>query len=244
VSESELARVAAQLADLRARTSRAGLRAEALDTLQRRQHGVMPLPPALAEALPTGLSRGATVCVGGSVSLLLAMLGEGSAAGMWCAMVGAPRISAEAAAEYGIDLARVVVVPRPGPQWATVVGALLDAVDVVVLWPPARLVPGEVRRLMARSRARGAVLVVYQGDSPVKINEWPGAELRLFARQPEWSGAVAGYGRLMRRSLVIEVTGRGQAAQSRSLTLWLPSDGGGVQLRVIDTQPLPVFVAV
>ena len=66
--------------------------------------------------LPGGLRRGSTLSVSGSVSLLLALLGAGSAAGAWCALVGLPPISAEAAAEQGIDLARLAIVAdRPTP---------------------------------------------------------------------------------------------------------------------------------
>ena len=54
--------------------------------------------PALAPLLPDGLRRGSTVSVTGSISLLLALLGAASADGAWCALVGFPRISAEAAA--------------------------------------------------------------------------------------------------------------------------------------------------
>ena len=79
----------------------------------------LPVLPALAGAAPVGLRRGSTVSVSGSISLLLALLGASSAAGAWCALVGLPRISAEAAAEYGIDLSPAGDRPlgrhRPGP---------------------------------------------------------------------------------------------------------------------------------
>src|SRR5580704_2708009 len=79
--------------------------------LGRRAAPPLPVPPALAGLLPTGLRRGSTVSVAGSISLLLALLGASSAAGAWCALVGLPPISAEAACEYGIDLARLAIVP-------------------------------------------------------------------------------------------------------------------------------------
>ncbi|MCU1657792.1 MAG: hypothetical protein JWO57_2448, partial [Pseudonocardiales bacterium] len=126
--------------------------------LGRRAAPPLPVAAALAPILPDGLRRGSTVSVTGSISLLLALLGAASADGAWCALVGFPRVSAEAAHEYGIDLSRLAVVPAPGTGWATAVGALLDAVDVVAARPP-RLVPGDVRRLAARARTREAVLV-------------------------------------------------------------------------------------
>jgi hypothetical protein len=181
----------------------------------------LPVHPALGSVLPGGLRRGSTVAVGGSVSLLLAVLGTASQSGAWCALVGFPRISAEAASEYGVDLTRLAVVPEPGSGWTTAVGALLDAVDVIAVRPP-RLVPGDVRRLTSRARTREAVLISY-GD-------WPGADVRLTATAGEWHGIGDGFGRLRARRVEVSATGRGAAAQPRSATLWLPTDGGGVEL--------------
>src|SRR6478609_5797533 len=179
----------------------------------------LPVHPALSEVLPGGLRRGSTVAVSGSISLLLATLGAASAGGAWCALVGFPRISAEAAVEYGIDLSRLAIVPAPGSGWTTAVGALLDALDVVAARPP-RLVPGDVRRLAARARTREAVLMPY--------GEWPGADVRLRADGGQWAGIGDGTGRLRARRLQVHADGRGQAARPRTTTLWLPADGGGV----------------
>ena len=190
------------------------------------RHRPPPLPvcPALSSLLPSGLRRGSTVSVTGSVSLLLALLGPASAEGAWCALVAMPPISAEAAAEYGIELSRLAVVPHPGNGWSTAVGALLDAVDVVVTRPPGHVVPGDVRRLAARARTRDAVLVPYlAGDAA-----WPGADVRLRVRKGQWAGIGEGYGRLRQRRVTVVAEGRGQAARARSAQLWLPAAGGGI----------------
>jgi hypothetical protein len=184
----------------------------------------LPVLPALTTLLPHGLRRGSTVAVSGSVSLVLALLGGASADGAWCALVGMPAISAEAAAEYGVALERLALVPDPSTQWATTVGALLDAVDVVVTRLPARLAPGEARRLAARTRTRDAVLVPYLAGT-----SWPGAEVRIDARDGQWCGIGNGTGRLQRRLLTITAEGRGRAARPRSASLWLPAAGGGAQ---------------
>jgi hypothetical protein len=181
----------------------------------------LPVHPALQEILPSGLRRGSTVAISGSVSLLLAVLGAASADGAWCALVGFPKISAEAAAEYGMDLRRMAIVPSAGSGWTTAVGALLDAVDIVAARPP-RLVPGDVRRLAARARSRDAVLMPY-GD-------WPGADVRLRATDGRWTGlGEDGRGRLQARRLEVHADGKGSAARPRSATLWLPARGGGVE---------------
>jgi hypothetical protein len=215
-----------------------------LDGLAEAELGVrttpaLPVLSALDPLLPAGLRRGSTVSVFGSVSLLLALLGAASSAGSWCALVGLPRLGAEAAAEYGVDLSRLALIPEPGASWTTAVGALLDAVDVVVVRPPPRLVPGDVRRLTSRARTRQAVLM------PFECADWPGADLRLSTQEPHWSGIGDGYGRLRQRRVTVTVAGRGQAARPRSVVLWLPAAGGGVQpmqpsiapVTAIDSQP-------
>jgi hypothetical protein len=186
------------------------------------RRGAPPLPvhTALSEVLPGGLRRGSTIAVSGPVSLLLATLGTASAGGAWCALVGFPRVSAEAAAEYGVDLSRLAVIPAAGSGWTTAVGALLDALDIVAVRPP-RLVPGDVRRLAARARTREAVLLSY--------GEWPGADVRLRAAVGTWSGIGDGTGRLKARRLEVHASGRGSAARPRSTALWLPAAGGGVR---------------
>jgi hypothetical protein len=182
----------------------------------------LPVHPALRDVLPSGLRRGSTMAVSGSVSLLLALLGAASADGAWCALVGFPRISAEAAAEYGMDLRRLAIIPSAGrPNWTTALGALLDAVDIVAARPPPRLVPGDVRRLAARARSREAVLMSY--------GEWPGADVRLRATDGQWAGLGEGTGRLQARRIEVHSDGKGQAARPRSATLWLPAAGGGVE---------------
>lgn len=192
--------------------------------LGRRGAPPLPVDPALAPLLPNGLRRGSTVTVTGSISLLLALLGTASAGGAWCALVGFPHVSAEAAAEYGLALDRLAVVPDPGAagaaHWPTVVGALLDAVDVVAARPPRTLAPGEVRRIAARARTREAVLVPF--------GEWPGAEVRLSARPGPWTGIGTGTGRLRARQVTVTAAGRGGAARPRTAQLWLPGPAGAV----------------
>lgn len=194
------------------------------DALGRRAGPSLPVLAPLDAVLPEGLRRGSTVSVTNSVSLLLALLGGPSAAGAWCATVGLPAISAEAAAEYGIDLARLAIVATPGAGWLTAVGALLDAVDVVVVRPPAQVSDGDLRRLAARARGRDAVLVPYLGGRP----RWPRADLELAAHTERWTGLGAGHGRLHARQVTVAATGRGRAARPRSVTCWLPAVGGGI----------------
>ncbi|WIY03653.1 hypothetical protein QRX60_07305 [Amycolatopsis mongoliensis] len=187
---------------------------------------VLPVVPALAGLLPsTGLRRGSTVAVHGGTSLLLALLAEATAAGSWAAVVGMPSLGLAAAAEYGVDLGRLALVPRPGAELPAVVAALLDGVDLVVVH--AETVQAAVaRRLSARARHRGAVLLA--------SGAWPGADVELSCRFSEWSGLADGYGHLRERRVQVRVHGRGAAARPVSASLTLPGPAGSIALAARD----------
>lgn len=185
------------------------------------QQRSLPLPPALAGLLPGGvLQRGTTVAVAGAAgsgasSLALALVSSASAAGSWCGAVGVSGLGMVAAHELGVDLSRFALVPDPGDQWATVTAALVDALDIVLVAPPRRLRLGDARRLDARARERGSVLV--------PLGDWPQAGVRLTAESSRWEGLHSGHGHLRRRLLAVAASGRGAAARPRHASLWLPT---------------------
>jgi hypothetical protein len=189
------------------------------------RHRLLPVPPALTGLLPhRGLRRGSTVAVtigqparGGGTSLVLGLLAEASRSGSWCAVVGVPTLGAVAAADLGIALDRLALVPHPGPEWATVVAALIDGVDIVVIAVPETVSASVTDRLAARARQRGSVLVPY-GD-------WAGADVTLRVVRGVWEGLGQGRGRLRRREVTIAARGRGAAARPKEIRVWLPGDG-------------------
>jgi len=188
------------------------------------RHGVvtverppLPVPAALAPLLPDGLRRGATTVVRGSTSVLLTLLAEAGVAGAWATVVGQPHLGLLAAEQAGVPLDRLALVPRPGLQAPTVLAALIDGMDVVVAGPGAVLTEADRRRLSARARDRGAVLLSTQ--------EWPGAGVVLTAEPGRWSGVGAGEGRLRAQRVRVVRTGRGSAASSRSVELTFPLSG-------------------
>ena len=174
----------------------------------------MAVPPPLAPILPEGLRRGGTTVVTGSTSLVLAVLAHACAGGAWAAVVGQPTIGLLAAAQAGVSLDRLAVVPRPGLEAPTVVAALLDGVDVVVVGPEAALTDTDRRKLSARARDRGSVLL--------STVDWPGAGVVLTVESGRWTGIDAGEGRLRTHEIRLLRTGRGSAAVPRTLDLTLP----------------------
>lgn len=188
-------------------------------------HRILPVVPELSGLLPgRGLRRGSTVAVtpaqvAGGTSLVLALLAAASRAGSWCAVVGVPALGALAAAELGIALDRLALVPHPGPEWPTVVAALIDGVDVVVAAIPGPVAAPVAGRLAARARQRGSVLVPY--------GRWDGADVSLRVVHGRWEGLGQGRGRLRRRLLTVAARGRGAAARPREATVWLPTPVGG-----------------
>jgi hypothetical protein len=182
---------------------------------------VLPVAPALAGLLPAaGLRRGTTVAVHGSSSLLLALLAEATAAGSWAAVVGLPSLGLAAAAEYGVDVGRLALVPRPGADLPAVLAALLDGVDLVVA-STSTIQPAVARRLSARARHRGAVLLAF--------GAWPAADVELSCRLEPWSGLEDGYGHLRQRQALVRARGRGAAARPVSAQLWLPGRDGSLR---------------
>jgi hypothetical protein len=193
---------------------------------------LLPVLPPLVDLFPDGsLRRGSTIVIGdrggtagGHVSLALALLAATSGAGSWGALVGLPGLGAVAAHDIGIDLARLAVVPQPGAAWAEVTAALVDGVDVVVLFPPFPPRPAMARRLVARVRERRSVLVVVPGRSG-----WPEPpDLHLGVSDAGWDGVGAGEGYLLRRWMTVTATGRRSAVRPRHLRLWVPGADGAV----------------
>jgi hypothetical protein len=178
---------------------------------------MLPVIRELRPLLPGGgLRRGSTVATSGATSLVIGLLAAVSQAGSWCAVVGLPTLGAMAAAEAGVELGRLALVPYPGPNWSTVVAALLDGVDVVVVAPPGGPVAASLTgRLAARARQRGSVLI--------GCGRWPGADISIDSTRSDWEGLGGGRGRLRKRKLTVTARGRGAAAQPKEATFWMPA---------------------
>lgn len=203
---------------------------------------VVPVAEPLADLLPQrGLVRGQAVACRGSAawSLALALGADATRAGSWMVVVGLPGFGLQAAAEAGVALERTVVVAAPPPdQWAVTLGAAVDGAEVVLAPADAALPASEARRVHARLRTRGSILLLLDGSAPsgavtsaavTSAAGTPGAvtpDLELSATTLVWEGIGQGDGRLVRRRVAVEVAGR-RARTGRRCEIYLPDAGGG-----------------
>jgi hypothetical protein len=181
---------------------------------------VLPVHPALASLLPGGgLRPGSAYSLPRSTSVLLALLAQPSQSGSWCGVVGMPRLGAEAAEGLGVDLSRLVLIPDPGARWLAVTSTVAEVLPVVAVRPSGRAADGEISRLAARLRDRGAVLLV-QGP-------WPQAEAVIEEGEPAWEGVGRGYGYLSGREVTLTSSSR-RWPRSRRARVMLPDAAGHV----------------
>jgi hypothetical protein len=201
---------------------------------------VLPVAAPLARLLPaSGLRRGTTVAVApgpAATSLLWAALAAASADGAWVGIVGRPDLGLVAAAEAGMRLERLALVPRPGAELLAVTAVLLDGLDVVVMAGSQPVQAGERQRLAARARQRGSVLV--------PLGRWPGADVLLTCADARWRGVGVGQdggvGRLDERRVVVRVLGRGVAQAGLVERLLMPVRPASP---VVAAPPAPVPVS-
>ncbi|MCY4631059.1 MAG: hypothetical protein OXE75_09295 [bacterium] len=204
----------------------------------------LPVLDPLRDLLPGGaLQRGWVITTGGdgATSLALAVAAGPSAAGSWTAVVGEEGLGLAAAAEAGVVLERLLMVAAPEPRGAAeTTAALVDAVDIVLVGSEVRLGAADHRRLAARLRERGSVLIHLGGDGSHGAGVWPGgarsssgrasdpqgADVRLQVVSSRWSGLGDGWGLLRARRVSVRAQGRGAAGRPRSVDLLLPGPDG------------------
>jgi hypothetical protein len=149
-----------------------------------------------------------------------------SRSGSWVVVVGLAELGLAAAAEAGVDLRRLALVDPPEPaKWSVVVAALVGGIDVIVVDGRAPLGVSDGRRLAARVRERGSVLVtVTPGALPVgrRRREWP-ADVTLTVTAGSWEGLGSGHGHLRHRRVRVEAEGRGRASRPRRADLVFPA---------------------
>ncbi len=192
---------------------------------------LLGLSEPLAAVVPWGgLRRGMGVSVRGtaglgSTSFALALLAEATQQGSWAALVGVPTMGLAAAQEYGVVLERVAVIDRPDPElWASATGALLGAFDLVVISPQHRLRPADQRRILARARERGTVIITVDAE-PLGTSD-----LVFTVVRASWKGLGDGHGHLQSRQVDVRIEGRREASRPRIVRLGLPGTSGSIEL--------------
>lgn len=137
-------------------------------------------------------------------------------------------ISPEAAWETGVVAERLIMVRCDDPGlWPKTAAALLQGVRAVYAEVPARVKDGDLRRLAALARARRVAVAMRSMGQGL-----PGgvAHLRLRGIGVTWEGADQGHGRLKRRRLVLEASGKGVAGITRRIEV---EDEGTNSVRMV-----------
>lgn len=197
----------------------------------------LSVPEALAPLFPSGgLRPGAAYSLVDSPSLLFALAGRSSREGAWCAFIGMPDLSLEAATGYGVDPARVALIPRPGDRWLQAVSSATEVFPLVAVRPPRAATSAETARLGARLRDRGSALLA--------VGPWDGAESSLSVSDPAWGGISRGHGLISFRAVTVTASGRG-ASRPRRVRVLLPGPSGSAEAHSTGTAASrPHLVAV
>lgn len=217
---------------------------------------LLSVPEPLLPLFPAGgLQRGWSVGFEGSGgwSLALALLGSpeahadsatnqvvgsagpnvtsGMAGDGWVACVGLEALGLVAADELGLRLDRVIMVETPtAGQWADVIAALVEVMDVVCLGETSSIGVRDARRLMARTREQNAVLFHFDGG-----RSWPQAlDVKLSVESRGWQGIGTGHGYLKGRSASVTAIGRRSMAKPRTVDVLLPGPDGRL---AVDASP-------
>ena len=207
----------------------------------------LPVDESLAGLFPAGWPRGVTVTVSGGAARSFAMVLAAAAnrAGSWLAAVGVPGLGWRALTELGGVASRVVVVDVTDPAHsADCVAAALDGFDVVLIGAGVRLARPVERRLAARARERGSVLIgVHETWAQ---GHWVGttgtggaqgmfaevADLRVTTTDEGWGGLGDGSGRLTGRRVSVTVEGKRVPGRRRRAELYLPGGDGHVRAAI------------
>ncbi len=221
---------------------------------------LLPVPDEFTSLLAQpGLVPGSVLTAQGpgALTLATAFAAEVSRTGGWVTAVGLGRMGVSAVAERGASLDRWAFVDEPGDAAAEVLNALIGNVDVILLAASVRLAAAHSRRLRARLRERGTV-VIEVADGYTVGSRGVGAfspvgprgvgasgafspDVTLTVERAAWTGLSQGHGRLRERRAEVVAAGRGAASLPRRAVLWLPdADGCITAVRgAIDTVSWP-----
>lgn len=138
--------------------------AQRLSSRASSRYGPLPVSSHLSPLFPAGgLERGHVYSCRGDawLSVMYAMIARPTQEGSWVAVVNLDFMAPLSASEHGVALHRVLCVDagHDAGVWTQVVGACIDGVDVVVVHRP-QCHSGDIRRLEARMKAHGTIMIV------------------------------------------------------------------------------------
>lgn len=202
----------------------------------------------LGELLGGGVQAGSVLSCEGTGSSSFALLLATQLAGeqRWTAIVGAEEISPAAAIDMGLSPLRTAYIQSTSRP-ADVVAALLGLIDVVVLDARLDLHSSQIRRLQARLREKGSVLIVLQPDvfrsgkalsTRSSLANWS-ADISFQTSGWQWEGIGKGHGYLQVRRARLQKSGRRQANRFREQMYEL-SDGAHSFRFVEDATVIPL----
>lgn len=206
----------------------------------------LPVAESLYGLFPErGLVRGRVMSCRGAAasSVAFSVASSALAEGAWMAVIDVETFGADAAAELGVPLERVVRVDsaprtsspeRATADWIDVMGAAVDGFDLVVTRVPSSLrqgrIPAAVRKLGTRVQQRGAVVLVLGEAGALRVDH------TLTTQRTVWSGLGQGFGHLHRRQIDVEAAGRRQP-NVLSCSLELVGTTGRVEMSAEVFQP-------
>lgn len=205
-------RDAAQDAALRDVLERLGERVRPVAFAKER---TLPVAAPYERLLPDGLVRGHVMSCRGTAarSLAFGLVRDAMVAGGWMAVVDVPTLGADAMAEFGVPLERIVRVDtgvdnsaERERHWVDVMGAAIDGFDLVLTRVPSGLRdgrrPAAVRKLGSRLQQKGAIVLTLGASGAL------GGDIELRTQRTVWEGLEAGSGHLRRRTIDVEAGGR------------------------------------
>jgi hypothetical protein len=188
---------------------------------ERMAGGVGPL--VVTEALQplfagAGFERGHIYAIAGEapLSLLFALAARATTEGSWLALVNLQRAGLLSAHEHGVALQRTVCVDCESRELSAVMGALVDGFDLVAVSSPTCSV-GEARRITARAKSQGSVLLVVGNPGAFEVD----ATLRASTVSWQFDTYASA------RTVTVEARGR-RVYGNRSCTVQLPAATGAV----------------
>lgn len=205
---------------------------------------LLPVADELASLLTQpGLVPGTVLAAHGlgALTLATALAAEVSRTGGWVTAVGLGRMGVSAVTERGASLDRWAFVDEPGSAAAEVLNALIGNVDVILLAGGVRLAAAHSRRLRARLRERGTVVIEVGASNPAGAFS---PDVTMTVERAAWTGLGHGHGRLRERRAEVVAAGRGAASLPRRAVLWLPDANGHITAvrGAIDTVSWPAQV--